>query len=80
MTSSRDARSVVRGRLREVLDDSGLDWEAERGSKHVKIRVAGRLAGVVSMRGNRNKGDVGDSFVVARVKSVISAVRGDRQS
>lgn len=71
-----EIKRKIRGRLRAVLDDSGLDWTAERGSKHIKIYVAGRMAGVVGARGNVDKGDVGDRFAIANVRRAIQAAGG----
>jgi hypothetical protein len=34
--------------ISKALDDTGLPWCLEYGKGHVKIRVADRLAGVVS--------------------------------
>lgn len=32
--------------LREALDQTGLPWELERGKKHNKVKLAGRLVAV----------------------------------
>jgi hypothetical protein len=33
--------------LRELLDETGLPWELERGSRHWHVRLAGRRISVV---------------------------------
>jgi hypothetical protein len=33
--------------LREALDNTGLPWELELGGKHYKVKLAGRLVGVL---------------------------------
>lgn len=47
--------------VREELDNTGLPWKIETGSKHYKIRLAGRLVGIYPQgkeiavgRGTRN--------------------------
>jgi hypothetical protein len=34
-------------RIRQALEETGLEWNIEPGKKHLKIRVAGHLAGVL---------------------------------
>ena len=33
-------------RLREALENTGLPWEVEDGSKHYKVKLCGRLVAV----------------------------------
>lgn len=37
-------------KLEAALNETGLPWEIEPGSKHHKIRLKGRLAGIISHR------------------------------
>ena len=39
----------VPAKVRELLDASGLPWSLERGGRHWKIMVCGRLAGILPM-------------------------------
>ncbi len=34
-------------KIEAALEETGLPWSVERGGKHHKLRVAGRLAGVL---------------------------------
>lgn len=38
-------------RVQEALETVGLPWELVNGNKHIQIRVAGRLAGVLPRNG-----------------------------
>jgi hypothetical protein len=38
--------------IREALDATGLPWQVESGAGHKKIRLAGRVVGVMSYRTN----------------------------
>lgn len=42
-------RPVLPRDLRDLLDESGVDWSAEYGSRHVKVRVGGALVACLSM-------------------------------
>jgi hypothetical protein len=33
-------------KVKQALNDTGIPWEIEAGSKHFKVRLGGRLAGV----------------------------------
>jgi hypothetical protein len=33
-------------KVKQALNETGLPWEVETGSKHYKVRLGGRLAGV----------------------------------
>jgi hypothetical protein len=35
-------------RIREALEETGLPWLLEPGKGHLKLRVGGRLAGIIS--------------------------------
>jgi hypothetical protein len=41
--------------VREALEATGLPWSLETGSKHTKIKLHGRLVGIL----NRTERDVG---------------------
>lgn len=34
-------------KVREALEETGLPWDVEAGSRHLKIKVSGRLAGIL---------------------------------
>jgi hypothetical protein len=33
-------------KVKKTLNDTGLPWEVETGSKHFKVRLQGRLVGI----------------------------------
>lgn len=35
--------------LREALDKTGLPWEIEVGGKHKKLRLSGKLVGIIPL-------------------------------
>lgn len=35
--------------VRALLDDSGLSWEAVGGGSHIKLKIQGRLAGILPL-------------------------------
>lgn len=37
----------IHPQIREALESTGLLWSIERGGKHFKIRVGGRLVGIL---------------------------------
>ncbi len=53
----------------DLLEESGLSWEIEMGSKHFKVKVEGHLAAIypkiAPTQGKNNRGD----------KNVVSAIR-----
>lgn len=36
----------IHKRIRQALDDTGLPWTIESGSKHFKVRLDGRLVAI----------------------------------
>jgi hypothetical protein len=56
------------------LDSCGLGWSLEEGSRHLKIKVAGRLAGVLP----KGSGTVDARAVLntrAQVRRLVSQLR-----
>ena len=41
-------------RLREALDNTGLPWKVEDGSKHYKVKLCGRLVAVFPLGKKRD--------------------------
>lgn len=54
-------------RLGEALDATGLPWTIEPGTRHFKIRLAGRLCGIVPQG---VKGESGPKMLAKNVKNV----------
>lgn len=60
-----------------ALDATGLDWGIDLGSKHYKIRVAGRLAGVYP-KGKHSAHDKRAILnTVTHIRRVAKEVKGD---
>ena len=43
--------------IRADLDVTGLPYSIERGTRHLKIKLAGYLVGILPMKGRDNVGD-----------------------
>ena len=35
--------------VKRALDDTGLPWKVEKGTKHYKIKLAGRMVGILPL-------------------------------
>jgi hypothetical protein len=51
------------------LDTSGLPWGLEKGTKHYKLRVAGRMVGILPQNGKFQTTDK------TAIKNTISQIR-----
>jgi hypothetical protein len=51
------ATSYIDPELRRLLDECGLPWTTENGGAHTKLRIQGRLVGVIprTKNGSRRK-------------------------
>jgi hypothetical protein len=56
-------------RLRAALEETGLEWGIEPGTKHFKLRLAGRLVCVIP------QGVKGDNSRIMTAKNVKSVQR-----
>lgn len=65
-------------KVREALEETGLPWEVELGSRHHKIKVSGRLAGILP------KGKLNDSHsrsllnTVSQIRNVAREIKEAR--
>lgn len=52
------------------LQKTGLPWDAERGSRHIKIRLAGRFVGILPHKGsgNSSRGERGNANVIGQIR------------
>ena len=41
--------------LREALDETGLPWEVETGGKHHKVKLGGKLVGILPLSRLKHK-------------------------
>lgn len=55
--------------LEKALDATGLPWHIESGSKHFKIRLAGRMAGIIP------QGVKGDNSRICLAKNIRNIER-----
>lgn len=63
--------------IRGALDATGLPWAVETGSKHYKIRLAGRLVGVFSM-GKNTQPSHAIHNTVSNIRRLERELRHDR--
>lgn len=59
--------------IEQALEATGLPWSIEAGGKHLKLRVNGRLAGILS-RGSKRESD--QRAVRNTVAQIRRAARG----
>lgn len=67
--------SKVPKEIRKLLDASGLPWQVERGGRHFKLRINGRLALVMPMSDAKDTG-MYKRNAVAQVKRFIRGQLG----
>jgi hypothetical protein len=53
--------------VEQALEETGLPWEIEEGSRHRKIKVAGRLVGILPHKA-RGQGGRGQRNVIAQIR------------
>lgn len=63
--------------IKKALDETGLPYEIERGSKHRKIRLAGRLVGILSHSSYGTGQSRAIKNTVAQIRRIASEV-GER--
>lgn len=54
--------------VQDALDDLGRPYEVEQGKRHRKIKVEGRLVGIVPMRPCDTDNDRATKNVVAQIR------------
>jgi hypothetical protein len=58
-------------RLRPELEASGLAWDVENGGAHLKLKIEGRLAGVLPRAGASSEGGRAFKNVRAQARRLI---------
>lgn len=58
-------------KLQELLDTCGVPYELKPGSKHIKIMVGSRFAGILPRKGGHNSAARAQLNVLAQVKRAI---------
>lgn len=64
----------INPKILAALEETGLPFTFERGSKHIHVRVSGRLACIWPSSGGHERGD-GHLKLVAQIKRVAREVR-----
>lgn len=54
-------------KVQAALDETGRPWTVEHGSKHRKIKVAGRLVGILPLGRHRNP-DRAEKNIIAQIR------------
>lgn len=72
------ARTRLDGWIVEALDETGLPYVAEVGSKHIKVRMDGHLVLVVSRGNVRDAGRERKNCVAAIRRAAAAIRRGER--
>ncbi len=63
--------------LLSELEASGIPWELEKGKKHYKLRVGGRMAGILPLNGRIQTANAGPlKNTIAQVRRVIRDIKG----
>ena len=61
-------------KLKEAIDDTGLDWEIRNGSCHYKLFVGGHFTTVIA-HGTRRDADKRTLTAISRVKSIAAKIK-----
>ena len=69
-----ESRRFVPDDVRKLLDESGVPWEIQGGTKHFKILLGGRMIAIVPLSGARDKSRSARNFL-AGVRRAIREVR-----
>lgn len=59
--------------VQQALDETGLPYTIEEGTRHLKIKVAGHLVGVLPHK-IRNQGGRGQRNVIAQIRRAGNAI------
>lgn len=62
--------------LRAALDETGLPWSLNKGGRHYKLVLAGRLVGVVPF-GVMNERDRATRNTIAQIKRAARQLQGE---
>ena len=61
------------------LGTSGVPWELERGKKHYKLRVGGRMVGILPLSGKlQTTNKVPLKNTLAQVRRAIRDIQGEQ--
>lgn len=65
-------------KVREALEETGLPWGVEAGSRHFKIKVSGRLAGILP-KGRPNSSHSRSLLnTVSQIRNVAREIKENR--
>lgn len=65
--------------LRSELDSCGFPWLLEKGRRHYKLRVGGRMAGILPLNGKFQTSDATPlKNTIAQVRRVVRELREKR--
>jgi hypothetical protein len=55
-------------KIQAALDETGLPYEVENGNRHRKIRLAGRMVGIIPMCGNGSDSRRAELNIVSQIR------------
>ena len=64
-------------RIKDALEATGLPWSADYGSKHIKVKVAGRLACVLPVGASARRGSINRSQLnsISQIKAIARSMK-----
>jgi hypothetical protein len=65
----------LNAKIEAALGQTGLPWSLERGGKHHKLRVAGRLAGILPRSGHSETDQRAVLNTVTQIRRVAREVQ-----
>lgn len=65
----------INGAVRDALEATGLPYELVNGSRHIKIVLAGRLAGILPRRDAKDPGSRAMKNTVAQIRRIEKEIR-----
>lgn len=70
-------RCAIHPKLRKALDETGLPWTIELGSRHHHLRLAGRLVCVLPLGGTTDRDPHATRNTIAQVRRAARAMKAE---
>jgi len=71
----------IDSKIEQALEATGLPWVAENGGKHIKVKLAGRLACILPKGANGNRGNTTRACLnaVSQIRAIARSVAEVKQ-